>query len=64
MLKLKKKDDGMELNINAAHVVSFFPITNGTNILTTAGVLYTVSDTTRTVRHQMKKALFGAAEEA
>lgn len=64
MLKLKNRKTGKELNINAAHVISFFPADQGSEILVTGGVLYKVYDSTRTIRHQMKKALWQAASGA
>lgn len=59
MLKLKTAgDSGTEININAAHVIAFRPSDDaGTKVLVTGGLEYAVTDSCRTVRHQMKKAL-------
>lgn len=62
MLRLKGQS-GDEININPAHVVMFRPSAAGSEVLVTGGVLYSVQESTRTIRHQIKKAAVSTAEE-
>lgn len=66
-LKTKSKTDGKEVNIMIEQIVSFAPLhddkTQGSSVLTTSGVSYSVEMSTQSIRSAFKKMYGGGAED-